>query len=470
MPDRFGLDLDSDGRPDVPNTPAYALNLEPGSCSPTCDGADAVFTVVLDASGVSLLDGATAVVPIDGYEWAIDNGEDVTTITTESSQAVVELPEGSYQVSLALRGDGQTYTLTEEVVVDDILIVSLGDSFASGEGNPEVPGRPPQWADDGSDGVSPQALDHDAAHRSTIAWPAQVALAVEQADRRSSVSFLFLAASGASIEEGMVGEGDPADTTDGGSRTLRAQVDELSELLGCDEEGCRRTIDALLISAGGNDISFSFTLGSLIVLDPSLVVSPIYRNLLDNLLEEIDSQISGLPEAFAKLGEALDDFDVERVYLTAYPDQSSVARGGRLLTCDEVGADLFPGLEVDRNELEVVQERLHAPLNETLRDIASSNGWTFVDEHLAEFAGHGYCGTDPYGGASYAGNPYPDPVARGDDAGVRWFRQSAESAAIQGGGGGVFSPERLATDGTFHPNEFGHRAYRDAVLAAWESR
>lgn len=470
MPDRFGLDMNDDDRPDIPNTREYVLNLDPGACSPTCGEVDATFAVVLDASGVSLLDETAVVIPIDEYEWEIDDGGGVTSITTESSQAVVALPEGTYQVSLNVHGAGKTYTLTDRVSVADVVIVSLGDSFASGEGNPEVPGEIPRWADDGSDGSSPQELDHDAAHRSALAGPAQAALAIERADQHSSVTFLFLAASGASIEEGIVGEGDPAATTDGGGRTLRAQVDELGELLSCDEDGCRRDIDALLLSAGGNDIGFSFALGSLIVLDPSLVVNPIYSNLLDNLMEDIESQIASLPDTFAQLVDALDRFDIGDVYLTAYPDLSSVATGGRLMTCEEVGGDLLPGLEVDRNELEVVQERVQVPLNAMLRDVARTHGWTFVDRHVEEFAGHGYCGTDPYRGGSFLGNPFPDPLIRNDDAGVRWFRQSSESAVIQGGGGGVFRPERLATNGTFHPNEFGHQAYRDALLAALETR
>ncbi len=133
--------------------------------------------------------------------------------------------------------------------------------------------------------------------------------------------------------------------------------------------------------------------------------------------------------------------------------------------CEKVGEDLVPALEVDSHELEIVGERVIGPLNAQLRALATANGWNFVDGHLPVFAGHGYCGSDPYQGGLYTGNPYPDTVTTPDDPGMRWFRRAAESAAIQGGAA-IFTPERLGTTGTFHPNEFGHQAYKDALLEA----
>jgi hypothetical protein len=469
LPDRFGLDLNEDGRIDVPNTLEYVLNLEAGACAAGCPDVTPEFTVVLDASEVALIDTLGVPTKIDSYRWTVSDGEAVVLAeSTDSSQAVVQLPEGIYEVQLELAKDSQTWLLERTVRVEDLLLVSIGDSYAAGEGNPEVPGDPPLWADAGTTSDSSEALGHELAHRSGLAGAAQAALAIERADSRSSVTFVFLAASGASIETGMLEESDPKRAADGTRQVLRPQVDELADLMGCTPDGrasCLRTIDALHISAGGNDIGFSFTLGSLIALDPLLVVSPIYGNLRDNLFSDIEGEIEQLPALFQSLADALAQLDISRVYLTAYPRSTRYEDGGRVLTCDEVGGDLLPGLEVDQQEIEEVERRLHEPLNNALAAIADEQEWTYVDSHVGPFDSHGYCGSDPYLIGPYEGNPFPEMMAPHPDAGVRWFRQAAESAALQGGGG-LFRPERLATSGTLHPNEYGQLAYGQALLRA----
>jgi lysophospholipase L1-like esterase len=466
VPERFGLDEDGDGRLDIPNTVEYVLNLDLDECLPACNDAAPTFTVVLDASAVLLVDEAGRSIPIDGYGWTIEGTG--TLAASESSQLVVDLPEGDYQISLEVRGGGQARAIEDEIAVRDLLIVSIGDSFASGEGNPDIPGEPAQWADDGGGDSSPQGIAHDLAHRSSLAGPVQAALAIERANPKTSVTFVFLAASGASIEEGMLGPPDEAVRGTGESGALQPQLEQLAELVGCSEDTdtCQREIDALLISAGGNDIGFSFTLGSLIALDPLLVVNPIYGNLLANLVDDVASQIDGLPRLFDDLVAAIAELDVAAVYLTAYPDLSQASVGGKVLSCEAIGGDLVFGLEIDRDELDLVREEMLAPLNDALLSIAQDNGWVFVDSHVAEFAAHGYCGSDPYEQGSYEGSPYPNLVTVRDLPGVRWFRQSDDSLAIQGGGGGIFRPDRLGTTGTFHPNEFGHQAYKRALLEA----
>ncbi|MDJ0498937.1 MAG: hypothetical protein QNJ89_13970 [Acidimicrobiia bacterium] len=469
MPDRYGLDANGDGRVDIPNTLEYVVNLDPGACASGCSDITPTFTLVLDASQVSLVDPTGAQFEVDTYSWTIAaNGAVVESLVSDSSQAVVQLPEGLYDVTLEAAMGENTFTLERTVAVEDVLIVSIGDSWAGGEGNPERPGDPPLWADDGTTPDSAQAIAHDVAHRSGLAGPAQTALAIERSDPRSSVTFVFLAASGAGVVEGILESDDPMAGGDGVERTLRPQLEELVDLVGCsvdDAASCLREIDALLISAGGNDIGFAFTLGSLIALDPVLVVSPIYENLLDNLLTEVEDEIEQIPSIFETLAGALEQLRIDEVYLTAYPGSLTYAAGGQVLSCEEAGGDLLPGLEVDRNELELLDIRLRQPLNAALEGVASGQGWVFVDDHVAAFEGHGYCGSDPYQDAGYAGNPFPDPVVASADPGVRWFRQAAESVELQGGGG-LFRPERLGTMGTFHPNEFGHQAYMAALLVA----
>src|SRR5260370_37328766 len=86
--------------------------------------------------------------------------------------------------------DGQTNTAEASVTLRDLFIVSIGDSFGSGEGNPDKPRhrlRRARWADEPS-------------HRSALAGPAPAAALIEQVDPHSAGTFIAFAASRAGME------------------------------------------------------------------------------------------------------------------------------------------------------------------------------------------------------------------------------------------------------------------------------
>jgi hypothetical protein len=109
---------------------------------------------------------------------------------------------------------------TQTVNPRDYLVVSMGDSYGSGEGNPDVAQkfatdpifghqlpwiqRGPRWED-------------KRCHRSAKAGPAQAALQMEGADPHSSVTFLSFACSGANVEATSWDPANPFDpyNTDG---------------------------------------------------------------------------------------------------------------------------------------------------------------------------------------------------------------------------------------------------------------
>lgn len=465
MAPRFGLDVNGDGRPDIPNTFEYVHNLEPGSCAVGCEATTPVFTVELDASGSALDAGE-----IEEYRWEIEVEGDATSarLRTEEPATTADLPEGEYEVTLVVAGGGVEAAVTQQVVVEDILILSLGDSYAAGEGNPERPGDPPVWADDGtSNPGSKQSLDHDAAHRTGLAGPAQVALEIERADPHTSVTFVFLASSGATIEEGVTGPRVDIPIGSGEEIDLRPQVEEAAELIGCRSSGgCDREVDVVTLSIGGNDAGFSSTIGLLVALDGGLLTDNVQARLLEGIMTEADRGLATLPGLFGELDLALDVLDPEQVFITAYPAPTRTVGDGGTRLCEEIAGDLLFGLEVDAMEIEAAESRLLVGLNERVGQAAADHGWTYVDGHVAEFESHGYCGTAPYEPAAYAGNPFPDQPEPLDDPAVRWFRQAEESNVIQGALDDLFKPEQLSTSGTLHPNELGHQAYKRALLDA----
>lgn len=205
MPPRFGLDANHDGQIDYPTTPdevtppdGFDVNLIVDRAR--CDDATFAFT----ADGV----------PLD--------------VTRDGCTFATKLDEGSYEVSLSIDGADQG---TETVKVDDILIVAMGDSYSSGEGNPESGAAP--WRDNKSQ-----------CHRSANAGPARAALAAEKASKQTSVTFVHLACSGATIADGLLGP-QPFTTDPSGFDQL-AEFDRL----------IHRHVDALTLSIGANDVGF----------------------------------------------------------------------------------------------------------------------------------------------------------------------------------------------------------------------
>jgi hypothetical protein len=466
MPARFGLDGNEDGRIDVPNSAEYAQNLPAGSCATGCPAQAPTFTVLLSGAG-----SISEVGPIDTYQWEVRSGSQVVAgATSASAEAEVQVAEGEYLVSLSVSAGSREATATERIAVEDHLLVGIGDSYASGEGNPESnqvdsSGRVERvvgiWADDGAGG--PIADGHRLAHRSTLAAVPQAGLVLEGLDEQSSVTVLFTARSGAEIDEGLLG---PHPGSESESPPAVPQVDEVAAMLGCAPTTagprCNRTIDALVISIGGNDIGFNVLIGGLVLADPDLAFRLAYDIAINEVFGRAEAGLDQLADKYAALDQAIRTrLDVERVYLVGYP--SAVGSGDDL--CEVAAEDLVPGLEADREEILEVVDRVIEPLERAMAAAAAVHGWVFVDGHLDDFASHGYCGTDPYPATAYPGNPFPSEVMVPDDPSVRWFRRADESALIQGAPGETFRPVDLATTGTLHPNEYGHRSIRDELLA-----
>ena len=160
-------------------------------------------------------------------------------LTDRRCARIVTLPEGSYDLTLEVRTAGARDAETVPLEVRNILIVSLGDSYASGEGNPR---NVRSWLRQG--GSLTPYWDDDPCRRSVHAAPAQAALALERSSPRSSVTLVHLACSGATVDAGLLG---PQVAAGQGS----SQVEQAVALLG------GREADLVLVSIGGNDVGFT---------------------------------------------------------------------------------------------------------------------------------------------------------------------------------------------------------------------
>ncbi|HEX5630391.1 MAG TPA: hypothetical protein VFY15_01900, partial [Acidimicrobiia bacterium] len=387
--------------------------------------------------------------------------------------AAVRLPV----ITARVRGTGS-------VEVRDVLVVAIGDSYAAGEGNPEMRrgwrGAETRWGDGGD---SAATAGHALHHRSTVAWTSRLALALELDDPRSSVTFVNVASSGARIDWGML--------TDQGANTT-SQLDQLAALVGS------RPVDLLLVQEGGNSIGFARLVRALVEADP--LFDPVcYRLMVDQAIAAVGDGnwrrgtalrfrlpfdwscvteertsgaqlpgIAGLPDAFGRLDAALSQFDIGRVVLVGYPDPTGGGPDGA--ECREIVGDVTPPLsfhEISRDEGRRGVSEVLAPLNAALATIATDLGWDFVGGVAEAFAaGHGYCAPWPSYGPIDPGAPgfattpldFPDawyrnpgnePFADSGEA-ITWYRTAGQSVVLQGPG------EAFITEGTLHPNEVGH--------------
>lgn len=398
MPDRLGPDFDGDGLID------YAGSAE------EFEGREAAFVVDLAVRADLCRDGLS-------YVWRSAAG--TTTARGREGCRVRQRfdREGTYPVSLQVRDeDGRVASYNRDVEVQDWLIVSIGDSVASGEGNPEV------------EGLAGKATWQSArCHRSSLASPAKAALALEAGDPRSSTTFVHLACSGAEIGLGLLRPYrgiDPAEE----ATPLPPQVKELERI------AATRAVDAVLVSIGANDVSFG-PMVSFCIRTRNCVKKPFDPRDPENpvvgqappLEQVVETALGRLQGKYAELADRLAGVvEPQRTLIVDYfdPTRDENGRFCRIGVPDPI----FRSFQIDPTEAEFAATRLLAPLNREVAKAAGTARWTEVTGVAEASRTHGYCAEEPW---------------------VRHFFKSF----ISQGGNRLFS--RVA--GALHPNEDGHR-------------
>jgi hypothetical protein len=392
------------------------------------------------------------------------------------------------------------------VVVEDLFIVAMGDSFMSGEGNPDKPvvfspsremvydptnsdsrdvashsiASPSYGVASAGDATDPKALpkrrmedeqksliyrpnsrefqdafDKSGAqwlstdcHRSQYGYPFRVSLELALENRHRAVTLVSVACSGADIVEGLFTEMTAREkfSEPGGAKVV-AQLDQLSDLIcrngsagrtasgsytlpvysagstsvgnqtvakrWCPPAGRKRPVDLVLLSIGGNDVSFSALamyattngaddlapiagwIGSQIRFSPQ--VSRVYMNVLDQRFKAVKQALS-------------DGFGIEpgRVVQNAYEQIQFDETGGPCGLQPTLGLDVHPKLAFNRDRVTEVSN-FARDLQGRLECIADARkpgcpsglatgagtGFRFVSDHLAEFAKRGLCARDP---------------------------------------------------------------------------
>jgi hypothetical protein len=366
--------------------------------------------------------------PIVSYLWKIQGNNGLSKTISESSCKITHpalLQQGNYSVTLTVKTqDGRTNAVISNVQVKDLLIISIGDSYASGEGNPDQPQRfdflgfvkkGPVWQD-------------KRCHRSANAGPAQAALEIERADPHTSVTFKSYACSGATIKQGLIGSYDGTEPPDGPHELLSPQTWQLTRAIcsiatSANDPTCLnngRQVDILMISIGGNDIGFSNIIKACIQIFGCDTSNTIRNNL--------NSAFSSLPVLYDSLAADIKKrFRVSNILITEYPDPTHNSQGGYC-------SNILGG--IGYAEVKWANQNVLTRLNQAVLDASKKNGWTYVSGIASRYGSHGYCAGDQ-----------------------RWFRTIEDSRNIQG----PFCCPWKST-GTMHPNMPGQMVIKDSLV------
>jgi lysophospholipase L1-like esterase len=368
---------------------------------------------------------------------------------------------------VSVRIDGPPIAETD-ISVKDLFVVGMGDSFASGEGNPDDPvsfsrerameyGKGPRgitlagyparvggWSRIGdADFVKQNArwLDQ-ACHRSLYSHQLRVALQLAIENPHRSVTYAGFACSGAEIIDGMflVYRGNewvpnPPDKSQlssaanaqcGRSRAEQQTIAMTYEMGGelpmlkdwfvdvCPAARSRK-IDLVLLSIGGNDVGFARLVANAVLSDKSTL-----RRLGGWMGQvhgagEAEIGLQALEVRYKALARAIHNVlhvpwsEFDRVVLSAYPPLAIVEDGRSVCPDDRGGMSVWPDFKfIPEKALE--GEQVSTRLQQLMELMAERYNFTFVDEHRRRFVGHGLCAGSSGDGPANAADDLRLPI------------------------------------------------------------
>jgi lysophospholipase L1-like esterase len=375
------------------------------------------------------------------HEWIIRSSGRVVTRTKSAPlrqstcvQSVV-LKEGRYTFTLSVNGSGRTRKASYPAVVKGLTILSLGDSYASGEGNPRNIGA---WLRlrNPLGGFTPYWDDANC-RRSTRAAPAQAALAIEKSDPQTPVTFVHLACSGATITNGILGpqsaSGQPG-----------SQIDQARKIL----RGHR--VDAVLLSIGGNDIGFTALLENCL-LNSNCPLRPVSTGPLAGYATAqagVQSVLGQLGPAYQAVSNAIASIAPGApVFITMYPDITRNVNGGPCLYLTMTPSDFSWARETILTPTPGPTYAYRTTTNQTV-NLPLANGT--LNAQIGATAAFGF---RPVTGSW---------SASGDSAIGHGICAGAQSWVLPVNINGNMR-------GAFHPNPAGQLAIAQAIEAAWRA-
>jgi hypothetical protein len=375
----------------------------------------------------------------------------LTSPCLDAVELEISYPSGAVVTVETTAGEN----VSERVRVRDVFIVGLGDSFGSGEGNPDTPVRfsEERAADYGTIGgdvalagyparlgnwqeIGDSAFRRNAArwldqacHRSVYSHQMRAALQLALEDPHRAVTFAGFACSGAEVTQGLF-------LTYKGNEWVEHPPD-LSQLSAAAQAQCglrrapdrdypeayhmqgriaalqgglvlrkcprrhTRKIDILLLSVGGNDIGFARLVANAVLSDRTMLrrlggwFGQVYGpDQVDAPLDELVYRYKALGRAFHNILHIPWD-EPDRVIITAYPGMALLDDGRSVCPDGRLGMDVLPQYRLSAQRT-LAGERVGERLNAAMKRAAAARGWRLVDEHRRRFLGRGICAIGNY--------------------------------------------------------------------------
>jgi hypothetical protein len=358
----------------------------------------------------------------------------------------IPYPDGA---DVSVQVGGQTIAHSA-IKIEDILVVGVGDSFGSGEGNPDVPvrfsrervahyGNPDKephlagyparigdWkaiGDKSFIAANPRWLDQ-ACHRSLYSHQLRVALQLAIEKPQRAITFVSFACSGAEIVRGLFLRyrghewvPSPPDLSQisavaqeqcGHQEAPSFDLPEAYHMQGkvpdlegglvlrkCDADRARK-IDLLLVSIGGNDIGFARLVANAVLADESVLrrlggwIGQVHG------YSEAQRQLDVLDDRYKALNRALHNVlhipwkQSDRVVLVSYPALTLLDDGRSV--CPDSRAGMTVASDFALSERKARDSMTAADrLDRVMRSASRAHGWTYVGAHRARFNGRSIC-------------------------------------------------------------------------------
>jgi hypothetical protein len=376
------------------------------------------------------------------------HGETRTQACSEPVEVDIPYPEGA----LVTVSVGGVEVARRRIVVEDLFVVGMGDSFGSGEGNPDIPVRfsPERTADyskpskngDGDLTGYPARIGawkqigdktfieenarwlDQACHRSLYSYQMRAALQIALEDPHRAVTYAGFACSGAETTFGLFlrykgnewvpnppdlsqisaaaaaqcgkEEAEPQDLPE--AYHMKGQVEELKGglvLRKCEAEKARK-VDLVLLSVGGNDIGFSRLLANAVLADQSTLKKLGGWFGQVHGLTEARPQLARLGDRYKSLNRALHNIlhipwsESDRIVLTGYPGLALLGDGSEVCPDGDAGMEVYPDFRLSEARAKDGTQ-IAEKLHRLMRQSARTYGWTFVESHRRQFIGRGIC-------------------------------------------------------------------------------
>jgi lysophospholipase L1-like esterase len=388
----------------------------------------------------------TGAIPVGATcAWSFDDGDGPQVSTFDCAEPVnLRARYGRTTVANVdvSSGPEAPQRVSTEIKVRDIFIAGLGDSIASGEGNPD---RQIALSDEGfcyrnylgtaaaqfyrpsragyKGGRACEAPDslqvwqrqsalwfNSACHRSLYSYQTRTALALAVQYPHIAVTYLPLACTGASIPDGLLGTQRAREclpTKSGAScqGTVNAQLAELrAAVTAARRRQPDRNLDLILLSIGANDINFSGLVADVIVDTPTERTLFRRTGVMGSVDDSRAALARDLPQSFGKLRDALKPLvggDLSHVVYVSYANPT-LAAGGAPCPGGRAGFDIHPSFNAEPQRLASVSGYVQNEFLPQLKALAlcqsgilcrdpAGDRMTFVDAHQRAFADHGFC-------------------------------------------------------------------------------